>query len=438
MQKRFQLALSFFVLLAFGITACGSPLPKPTANQEAAGAPTGKPTLTIIYYSSPPCANLAKLVAAYPDATVTVNCVPLANWYSEVFKGFENKNGADLVIGDSQWIGEEVKGGHLLELTAFMKENTDLADYIPAALAAYGEYPPHSGRYWGAPLLANVQLLVYNKTVFKEYGVGELKTWDEVLSAAQKIKSGGKYNGFAWFWEGHDDTLQSGWNQLAWGWGGQLWDSKTYHIDGIINSPENIAATDFARSLFLAGAPEAGEWGYDEVLEAVCSGKAGMTIIWTSFGSHLLDPSKCSQSGNLVFAEPPSGPKANTLQLGGQGISISQYSKNQTAAIAFLKWLVQKDTQLRWAKLHGYPSMKSVLASREFLDAAPYNPIFARTFERVQDYWNIPEYMQLLTIQGKYLNLAVTGQMDSKSALDNIAREQQAVIDRAYPNGPQK
>ena len=430
-----------FTLICCVVTALFSAGCSPATIQQPAATnlpPVSavKPELSIIWYASPPCDNLAKLVTAYPDATVSVICVPLSSWHSEIFKAYESKSGSDLVIGDSQWIGEEVKGGHLLELTDFLKQNTDMNDFIPAALAAYGEYPPQSGRYWGAPLMANVQLLVYNQSIFKEYGLGQLNTWDELLSAAQKIKNAGKYSGFAWFWDEHNDTLQSGWNQLAWDWGGQIWRPDTYQIDGIINSPENIAATDFAIKLFQTGPEGSGSWSYPEVVTAICSGETAMTIIWNSYGSALIDPQKCAASSHLVFAAPPAGPRANTLQLGGQGISISQYSKNSEAALAFLKWLMKKETQIEWAKLHGYPAMKSVLASSEFLNAAPYNHLFAKTFERTQDYWNIPEYIQLLAIQGKYLHLAVIGQMDSKTALDNIANEQQAVINTAYPNGP--
>jgi len=36
------------------------------------------------------------------------------------------------------------------------------------------------------------------------------------------------------------------------------------------------------------------------------------------------------------------------------------------------------------------------------------------------------------------LNLAVTGQMEPKAALDAIASKQQSIIDDAYPNGPPK
>ena len=34
-------------------------------------------------------------------------------------------------------------------------------------------------------------------------------------------------------------------NQMAWSFGGELWDPTTYQIEGVMNSPENVAALEF-------------------------------------------------------------------------------------------------------------------------------------------------------------------------------------------------
>jgi hypothetical protein len=39
--------------------------------------------------------------------------VPIGDWHSGIFSAFAEKKGADMVILDSQWIGEAVKGRHL-------------------------------------------------------------------------------------------------------------------------------------------------------------------------------------------------------------------------------------------------------------------------------------------------------------------------------------
>jgi len=48
----------------------------------------------------------------------------------------------------------------------------------------------------------------------------------------------------------------------------------------------------------------------------------------------------------------------------------------------------------------------------------------------------LPEYNDLLVVQGEQLNLAITGQVDPKKALATIAEKQQAILDKAYPNDP--
>ncbi len=400
-----------------------------------------KPDLSVIWFSWPPCEALGQLTARYQDANVKVTCIPIGQWHDQIFTDFAARGGADFPILDSQWIGEAVTGGHLVELTEWMKQNIEVSDYVPAALSAYGEYPPGSGRYWGVPAMADVQILFYRKDVFQRLNLQPPKTWTELLAHARRIKQSGIVPyGFVWFWCGSAacyDQIQTAWNQIAWSFGGELWDPKTYRVEGVLNSPENLRALEFARELFKTGPETGGNWTFSEVVDAMCTGQAAMTIIWIGFGPNLTDPSKCKQAGNFAFAVPP-GEKRHFLSLGGMGLHVSAYTKNRDAALAFVKWFESRETQIEWVKLGGYSARISVLNSEEFRKAAAYNAVFAEAYQKVKDFWNLPEYSSMLTIQGEQLNLAVTGQKDPKAALDLIAREQQRILDKAYPKGPPK
>ncbi len=70
------------------------------------------------------------------DATVEVRCVPIGQWHDQIFTDFAAKGGADVVILDSQFIGEAVVGNHVVELTDWMKENIEVSDFVPEALSA--------------------------------------------------------------------------------------------------------------------------------------------------------------------------------------------------------------------------------------------------------------------------------------------------------------
>jgi multiple sugar transport system substrate-binding protein len=85
--------------------------------------------------------------------------------------------------------------------------------------------------------------------------------------------------------------------------------------------------------------------------------------------------------------------------------------------------------QLAWAEAGGVPSRTDALDSPEFLDAAPWNPVYAESVPRLRDFWNIPEYAKLLNIQNTNVNAALTGTKDPEQALNDIAAEEQAVLD---------
>jgi multiple sugar transport system substrate-binding protein len=432
------------------------PTAAPAAEPTAAPTAGDKPALQIIWFAWQPCQALTDLVTDYPDAAVTVRCVPIAQWHDQIFTDFAAKGGADLVILDSQFIGEAVAGGHVIDLTEWMKAgNIELDDYVPAALSAYGEYPAGSGKYYGTAFMADTQMLVYRKDLFEDQAVKDAysaatgkelavpTTWTDLLAIAQFFKetpddTDKVTNGYATFWCGTPacyDQVQTVWNQMAWSFGGEIWDPATYKVEGVLNSDTNVKALEFAASLFQTGPDGAGDFQFNETVDTICSGSTAMTTIWFGFGPAFIDPAGCKESANLAYALVP-GESKHFISLGGMGMHVSAYSQNQEAALAFLKWVESKDVQTKWGTVGGFSARTSVLASDAFKNATPYNPTFSEAYQYVKDFWNVPEYNQLLQIQGEQLNLAITGQADPKSALDTIASEQQRILDEAYPNGP--
>jgi hypothetical protein len=129
------------------------------------------------------------------------------------------------------------------------------------------------------------------------------------------------------------------------------------------------------------------------------------------------------------------GESKHYLSLGGMGISVSAYTANSAAALQFLRWFQADAQQLAWARSGGAPARRSILASDAFNRAEPYNPVFAQSYEKVKDFWNLPEYNQLLPIQGALLNLALTGKAEPQATLSAMAVLQQQLIDLAYPAG---
>ncbi len=399
---------------------------------------------------------MGQLVKGFSGATVEVRCVPIDQWHSQIFTDFVAQSGADIVILDSQFIGEAVAGGHVMDLTEWMKTNIETDDYVPAALAAYGEYPAGSKKYYGIAAEGDTQMLVYRKDLmeradvkadFKTATGKDLalpKTWTELVAIAKFFKdSAGKYgvqNGYTTHWCGTPacyDQMATHWNQILWSFGGELWNPATYKVQGVLNTDTAVKALDLDRELFKTGPTGQENFDFGAANSAMCDGTTALETVWFGFGAGFISEKDCKNAKNLGFAVTP-GETQHFLSLGGMGLSVSSYTKNKEAALAFVKWFESKDTQLAWAKLGGFSARKSVLASDELKNAAPYNPAFAEAYQYVKDFWNIPEYNKMLEPQMDLLNKAVSGQISSKDALDQIAQKQQAILDEAYPNGPPK
>lgn len=479
MYKRIMTLLAMMLVAVPLLVACGgetatptAPAPAATATTEVSAQPTdtagaAEPTdtagvsgekgnLQIIWFAWPPCTDLGTLSKTFPEAEVEVRCVPIDQWRGQIFTDFVAKAGADIVILDSQFIGEAVVGGHVMDLTEWMKTNIETEDYVPAALTAYGEYPSGSGKFYGIAAEGDTQMLVYRKDLFDRDDVKAdfkakagkdlalPKTWTELLEIAKFFKeSGGKYgvqNGYTTHWCGTPacyDQMATHWNQILWSFGGELWDPTTYKVEGVLNTDAAVQALTLDRELFKTGPEGQANFDFSAANSALCDGTTAMETVWFGFGAGFVDKAGCKNSDNLGFAVVP-GEKEHFLSLGGMGLSVSNYSKNKDLALSYVKWFESKEIQLEWAKLGGFSARKSVLASDEFKNARPYNPAFAESYLLVKDFWNIPEYSQMLVPQMELLNKAVSGQVEPKAALDEIAQKQQDILDEAYPNGPPK
>ena len=197
-KKRWIITL--LVLAVFALTGTAAPA------QDV-------PNLSIVWFAWPPCDLLTSLVQDYPDANVTVSCVPMDQWHDQIFADFAAQGGADLPILDSQFMGEAVAGGHIVNLTDWMQANLPLDDYNQAALSYYGEVPLGSGQYYAVPVITDTRMLVYRKDLFDNADVqaayhaatgDDLKvpeTWTELLQIAQFFKDSDFIdNGYASHW----------------------------------------------------------------------------------------------------------------------------------------------------------------------------------------------------------------------------------------------
>jgi multiple sugar transport system substrate-binding protein len=351
----------------------------------------------------------------------------------------------DMVVGDSQWLGQGATQGHYIELTDFMNSNGISESVTEATLTYYGEYPTGSGKYYAFPTEGDADGWAYRKDLFEnpdemaafeaEYGypLAVPETYAQLMDIAKFFTrpDDGLY-GVGIYTQKDYDAITMGVENTMFSWGASWQDDKN-NVMGVVNSPEAIEAVQFYRDLYeCCQAPGLSNAFFTETNDALISGQAVMIMNYFAFFPALVNEATNPHAANTGFFANPAGPNGDRgAALGGQGVSVISYisPERQEAAKAFIKWFAQENIQAEWAKLGGYTCNKNVLKTEEFLNATPFNPAFAETMTFVKDFWNIPIFGELLEVTQRELSaFIVEGTGTAEEAMNNIAEEHDKIL----------
>ena len=405
----------------------------------ASGTAAYSQELTIFWAEWDPANYLQELVNEYTAETgvkVTVETTPWGDFQTKTFAELNAKGDAyDMVVGDSQWLGAASEGGHYIDLTKFVTDNGVDKSFVPATLQYYSQY---GDKYWSIPLEGDANGWAYRKDWFEDptemanfkakygYDLGVPKDYNQLRDIAEFFTrpAENKY-GVALYTQTAYDGMAMGVEQTIFTYGGELGDYSAKKVDGILNSPQNIEALKLYRELYTYGPPNWTQAFFAENNQAFTEGLVAMAMNYFAFFPALANEATNPHAKNTGYFANPAGPNGNQhAALGGQGISIISYSKNQEEAYKFLQWFIRDDVQQKWADLGGYTCSAAVLGSDKFLNATPYNKAFADSMKIVKDFWAVPVFADMLFQMNDRLHPYITtGEGDPKAALDALTAD---------------
>ncbi len=421
--------------------------------EEAAPADTsGVDELTIIWAQWDPADYLATLVKDYEAETgITVNVIqePWGSYFDRVAAEWAAQGDAfDMLVGDSQWLGQAATQGHYVDMTEFLTSRGLEKTVTPATLTYYAEYPTGSGTYYAYPLEGDADGWAYRKDLFEnpdemaafeaEYGypLAVPETWAELMDVAKFFTrpDEGLY-GAGIYTQLDYDALTMGVENVLFSYGAD-WKNENNEVMGVVNSPEAIAALEYYRELYdCCTPPGTNNAFFQEMNDVFINGQAAMIMNYFAFFPALTNPSINPHAADTGFFANPAGPGGERFAaLGGQGISISSYipDERKQASFEFVEWLASPEVQAKWGSLGGYSTNIEVLGSQEFLDVAPYNAAFAETMNFVKDFWNIPEFGQLLEINQREMHqYVVGGEGTAEEVMNSIAEQWHPILEDA-------
>lgn len=354
----------------------------------------------------------------------------------------------DLMIGDSQWLGLAAENGHYVKLNEFFeREGIDVEDFLPATVYNYSTWPKGSPNYWALPAMGDALAWVYRKDWFerpelreafrKEYGreLGPPRTWTELIETAKfftgrEIDGKVRY-GVAIYTERGSEGITMGVTSALYPWGFRYQDpNNPYHMEGYVNSPEAVEALEAYKELYECCTPPGHSDAYMVAnLDAYKSGQVAMQMNWFAFFPGILKDEQVGEVSGF-FVNPRQNEEASVL--GGQGISVVSYSDKKDLALQYIKWFARPEVQKKWWALGGYSCHRAVLEDPEFPKTAPFAADFLKAMSHVRDFWQEPEYAELLqAMQRRIHDYVVADKGTAKEALGQLIQDWTEIFEDA-------
>lgn len=324
----------------------------------------------------------------------------------------------DLVRADLGWVPQFADLGVLVPLSSAMSDFKQLgAATYPGSLSTN----LYKGKYYGLPLDTNTRVLVSSAKALAAAGrTTPPKTWADLKAMSVKLK-GKKISLFA-------DSRLGAWNISPWIWsgGGDITNPAQTKSTGYLNSAKNIATVqmlvDFYKQHLIpnlitgnAGAVGTSD-GVPRGQYATIFDGPWMSGIWTA------QYPKFKQ----IYSPIPAGPGGSISVVGGEDIVLTTTSKNQDAAIKFIRFTQSAQFQMAMVKT-GQMTVKPSLAAQE-IAVAPYYKTFAAQLKTAKSRIANPHASQVDTILNTNLAPAFLGRTTVKNALTVAAAQIDYVI----------
>ena len=411
------------------------------------------------------------------NVKLVIDFIPWGSFYQRVAASLSSgEKKYQMIVTDSQWLGDFVEGGHYLKLNKYIDADPELAgrhrrpasgpavDFILLSLQVEEllRLPAIPGqsrhRLTGAICSATrrsgrTSRSSTTRSLPCYYNEWEDVDWDryENIGKFFQRKKGDKlgdgvadddFYGIAYQMGKPYDFSSMQMNGFIWEAGGDIWDeTSTKPALGVVNSDNAVKAFDHYLSLekYMPPVAKTGQMDIFVVQDLYMQGKVAAIVDWVG----VMRPRHQSQTLQ-GGGQPPSSPSLRARasltarlsrwsNIGGQPFVLTTWNSDEVIkeALDIVKWWVSKPVQIKFVKAGGQSGLLSVMNDPAYATWAPYNRAYLDNYRWQKDVWHIPEFFPLLTEQQEQIDKAVTGQVTAKQALDTVAAFQDKLLREA-------
>jgi len=348
----------------------------------------------------------------------------------------------DIAAGTLSW---DVGTNHSSFAPSYRDTYIDIYEYVPKEY--FSVFSPRSidnctvnGKLVQIPRHGDVSNLYYMKSVFaneenkrnfkKKYGY-DLKppeTYNQLKDMAIFFAKPPDFYGTQYV--GKDEAICGRFYEMLVANGGKLFDAKWRPA---FNSKEGIKTLNWFIDLYKAKAVPQGVLNYlwGDTGMGFASGTIAMNMDWGGWASFFNDPKNSKIAGDVGFVRAPKGDAGiRSGWSGWHSFSVTKNSKNKAAAIAFILFLTNYDSQMVEGRVSHIPSRTKVVADLVEELKKEGNTYLSDMYSvwgaaLAQDAFTpplIPEWPEFTNILFPELQAAILGDKTPKQALEDATK----------------
>ena len=359
-----------------------------------------------------------RFTAENPDITVTFDALPFDAMRDKILTSSLAPTATyDVIIIDNPWMEEFANAGYLAPLDDFIAADADYDfDDFVGAVSSVGV---GDGKTYGVPYYNYALGLIVRQDIFDEKGIAVPTTVEDYVAVVKDLTSDDFYGAAMQPQKGY--KVMEEWKNWLYANGGELLDA-----DGnvVINSPEAVKALEMYIDTYNTAAPKNSlNWGFDEALRAVASGKAAtmLSYNWMLPTLNAKDGMAGDLAGKFTLNEVPGGKAV----LGAWYWGIPANAEDKEAAWKYVSWISGKDVAKERVIAGGAPVRSSVINDPEVWEQGfgeDYYKTLSGILEDAAPLSSGNHAEELIEIVGTELNAAVAGQKSPQEALDDAAK----------------
>ncbi len=319
----------------------------------------------------------------------------------------------------------------------------DLAFHPELQLYAnwWKELSSYEGHTYGYPFTALTAYLCYRKDLLADHAnqsefrgrfhheLRVPKNWKEYSELAEFFNRPSQHFYGTYIQGKQSLALWYEWLNLIYAFGGNILSAKNgwQYGDIVVNSPQNIAATEQYLKLIAFSPPDTLNYGWNEAQAALQQGHVFMGILWSDQAPFLEDPKTSETAGKIGYVLIPSKIGQPFSQLEGLTYLITAKSQHPREAYKFLEWTQSRPVQVEQT-LRGSSSIRKSTYEDAAVEKLPYTSAFLASGPIARPKPTVPESDAMTQAAVKRLYGIVSGKTSAQQGLDALALDLQGML----------